>query len=693
MILRSALLFLICTTISAQGDEAIIDHDDNDRRHLQQPAQEGEVVFDILTGEQITPSATSNESPVPAPTPAFLEDGIISGTVYNDVNGNGQRDQASSSSQEESPVSGVIVDLFNCDTGAQEGYTTTNSNGYYALSISEKYLPEDTTSKNCYYIQYTVLDDTDNDDSDTTVFTTPPNGETSDIYLGRGETIPNVDAGIMQELLGGSNGVFTEWTSYFPTFAPSVSMGTEDEADGASFESTVTPTLSPTLEQMTTTSPEVEETEAAIDEQDNESIVNLRSSVRLQLSNIDTRMKRDTLSLFESVCADFLNSQIKNDSTAVPPLNDLNCNVLRQDIVEQERARVRRQRRLRSLRLGRFLDESTEPVNDGSTSTTTATTTSSSISSSSSLIVRVRVMGHTNKTSSVQEAADVKFRDVLVKTFNDQGTQFTKALKEESASSMESSSETAEYFNDVGTITSVVSSEVIGGASGAQKSSEGNKEGGGNKGVVAAIVVCIVIGSVFVIGLITLRKRRRRRKQSNQSTETNADTAGGMSDVGGNSGGSGSSSSDSMAISKAFLRSAVPRFNTDSPPCTPPSNITAASSFSPNSMCSYVGSDGEVEILQDGLDAHPNALIRRDVMAPPGQLGLLVKGNANTIGYGPAVHVIKPGSPMEGLLHVEDRIVAINDVDTREFSAEDIIQVMTDTNGSERKITVLSDQP
>ena len=652
------------------------------------------------------PSTTSNESPVPAPTPAFLEDGIISGTVYNDVNGNGQRDQASSSSQEESPVSGVIVDLFNCHTGAQEGYTTTNSNGYYSLSISEKYLPEDTASKNCYYVQYTVLDDTDNDDSDTTVFTTPPNGETSDIYLGRGETILNVDAGIMQEVLdgGGSGGEFTDWTTYFPTFAPSVSTGTEDEADGASSESTVTPTLSPTLGQMSTTSPEVEDTEAGIDEeveaeaatltndeQGNESMVHLRSSVRLQLSNIDTRMRRDALSLFESVCAEFLNSQIKNVSSAIPPLYDLNCNVLRQEIVKQERVRMRRQRHLRSLRLGRFLDESTETVNDGSTTTTS----SSSSINSSSLNVRVRVMGHTDKTSLVQEATDVKFRDVLVKIFNDQGTQFTNALKEESASSTESSSETAEYFDDVGTITSVVSSEVMGsGASGVQKSSEGNQEGGGNKGVVAAIVVCIVIGSVFVIGLITLRKRRRQREQSNQSTESNADTAGGMSNVGGNSGGnSGSSSSGSMAISKAFRRSAVPRFNTDSPPCTPPSNITAVSSFSPNSMCSYVGSDGEVEIVQDGLEAHPNALIRRDVMAPPGKLGLLVTGNANTIGYGPAVHVIKPGSPMEGLLHVEDRIVAINDVDTREFSAEDIIRVMADTSGNERKITVLSDQP
>ena len=256
-----------------------------------------------------------------------------------------------------------------------------------------------------------------------------------------------------------------------------------------------------------------------------------------------------------------------------------------------------------------------------------------------------------------------------------------------------------------------------GNASGAQSSSSsdgGDSSSGGNKGIVAAIIVCLVLGTGIWVGLFMVMKRRRKIDQVNQSTESNAGTAGGdiMSNTnfdgsgeedGGGGGGGGRNSSldsvvgSSMAIFKAFPR--VPRFNTDSPPCTPPSNITAASSFSPNSMCSYVGSDGEVEIVEDDssllLEDHPNAPIRRDVMAPPGKLGLLVTGDASTaeFGLGPSIHTIQPGSPMVGLLHIGDRIVSINDVDTREFSAEEIIQVMAETSGGERKITVLSDQP
>ena len=691
------------------------------------------------------------------------------------MNGNAQRDSAT-----DTPIVGVMVDLFNCNTGAQEGSTTTNKDGYYALSISEKYLSQDTASKNCYYIQFTATttsttttttdDDTTTttDIMDTSVFTTPPNGETLDIYVGRGESILNVDAGIntMQEQQLGSD-TFTEWNdsnTYFPTFAPTNSMGMEEEdAMGESAESSssigVFPTPSPTFGQMNEMEIEDEEeegegidsellddeTESATttttttaDEQTNhENMILLRSSVRLQLSNIATRMDRDALSLFESVCATFLNSQIiENDSSAVSAVSssssqfslyDLNCNVLRQEIVEQEALRVRVRRRRRGLRLGRrTADETTTTANDDSSSG------SNSSSSSRSLNIRVRVMGYTDKTSSVQDATDVKFRDVLVKTFNEYGDQFTDALKEESAlllastsssstsssSSAESALETAEYFEPLGTVRFVVSSQGNNGnggggnASGAQSSSSsdgGDSSSGGNKGIVAAIIVCLVLGTGIWVGLFMVMKRRRKIDQVNQSTESNAGTAGGdMSNTnfngsGEDDGGDGRNSSldsvvgSSMAIFKAFPR--VPRFNTDSPPCTPPSNITAASSFSPNSMCSYVGSDGEVEIVEDDssllLEDHPNAPIRRDVMAPPGKLGLLVTGDASTaeFGLGPSIHTIQPGSPMVGLLHIGDRIVSINDVDTREFSAEEIIQVMAETSGGERKITVLSDQP
>ena len=63
---------------------------------------------------------------------------------------------------------------------------------------------------------------------------------------------------------------------------------------------------------------------------------------------------------------------------------------------------------------------------------------------------------------------------------------------------------------------------------------------------------------------------------------------------------------------------------------------------------------------------------------------------ANTRGWGPAIHTIRPGSPMHGKLFVNDIIAAVNDVDTREYTAEMITQVMKDTVNEERKITVLS---
>jgi C-terminal processing protease CtpA/Prc len=51
---------------------------------------------------------------------------------------------------------------------------------------------------------------------------------------------------------------------------------------------------------------------------------------------------------------------------------------------------------------------------------------------------------------------------------------------------------------------------------------------------------------------------------------------------------------------------------------------------------------------------------------------------------------MREGSPMEGLIFVNDIIIAINDVNTREYTATQITQMMKETVGQERKITVLS---
>ena len=57
--------------------------------------------------------------------------------------------------------------------------------------------------------------------------------------------------------------------------------------------------------------------------------------------------------------------------------------------------------------------------------------------------------------------------------------------------------------------------------------------------------------------------------------------------------------------------------------------------------------------------------------------------NTRAAGHGPAVHTIRPGSPVKGLVHA-------NGVDTRAFTAEEMTRTMRETAGGERKITVLS---
>ncbi len=111
--------------------------------------------------------------------------------------------------------------------------------------------------------------------------------------------------------------------------------------------------------------------------------------------------------------------------------------------------------------------------------------------------------------------------------------------------------------------------------------------------------------------------------------------------------------------------------------------VTASSSSSSSS--SY---DGENDATRCGS-------VRREVLAPRGKLGVIVANafrpnESGAVRYGPAVFSLKAGSPMAGLLNVGDVIVAIDDVDTSEYTVERLSQLLIDTVGRERKITVLS---
>jgi len=88
--------------------------------------------------------------------------------------------------------------------------------------------------------------------------------------------------------------------------------------------------------------------------------------------------------------------------------------------------------------------------------------------------------------------------------------------------------------------------------------------------------------------------------------------------------------------------------------------------------------------MYDGGD--PLEVVRKDVMAPPGKLGIVVDTSVN----GPIVVRVKPGSPVLTLVNVGDIIVAINDVDTRALTADSISDIMIRSEHITRKLSLIS---
>eukprot|EP00571_Detonula_confervacea_P010983 CAMPEP_0172303910 /NCGR_PEP_ID=MMETSP1058-20130122/5409_1 /TAXON_ID=83371 /ORGANISM="Detonula confervacea, Strain CCMP 353" /LENGTH=702 /DNA_ID=CAMNT_0013014947 /DNA_START=243 /DNA_END=2351 /DNA_ORIENTATION=+ len=697
----------------AQGATAAIDPQPTRlqlQRHLQ---HQNETIID-----------TTSDTDAPTSSPIIQEpqDAIIRGKVYNDMNLNGQQDGATSTTEVEPPVPGVVVKLFSCTTGERVGNPTrTNDDGDYMFTIPGTDLPA--SSKGCYYIQYTV----NNYIVPNAIFTTPQNGETKDIDLGRGE-IHNEKAGIF----GSTDPPTFQWTTYNPTTttrapspapfitipitvvtpvpsgaptvrpteSPMVSIGTLplptdtvfiSETVAASLPptqaptkasviwSTSKPTSSPIVTVVndeppgnnnvvgndvvtnepederpgkqelpnneTLTNPSENEADPAVQDEiesvsNNSDTVNLKSTILIQLSNLQSEMDENNspkITLFEEVCGAFLNGELE---IATPPIYNLKCQVLGQ-ILEEDR-------RLRAL-------------------------------AESNLKVEVEVTGEVGKKPSVQEPKDVPFQELLVGTFTVQGYLFAEALKEEEELRIEegTSEETEAYFVSIGKVRGI-------NTNGAERQ-QGEETDGGTmftKGVIAAIAV----GGVMMLLLLLLIgvKAKRRSKSSSASAS------------------SGSKRSANKSNVKAGTKSARSRVARSRPPTSP--SLTAAPSRSPKSMTSYVAPSpsADSEDVEIGLDpaiitaippsptstSKQRTRIRRDILAPSGKLGIMVANT--TTGYGPAVHTIRRGSPMEGLIYVNDIIVAVNDVDTRKYSAGQITQVMKDTVGEERKISVLS---
>ena len=80
-----------------------------------------------------------------------------------------------------------------------------------------------------------------------------------------------------------------------------------------------------------------------------------------------------------------------------------------------------------------------------------------------------------------------------------------------------------------------------------------------------------------------------------------------------------------------------------------------------------------------------SAIVCRDCFAPPGKLRIVIHSTKD----GPAIHTVKAGSSLTGHVFPGDLIISVDDVDTRSFTAEQVMKMMTARNKYQRKITVL----
>lgn len=143
----------------------------------------GQNIDNVDAGLNQPPAPTS--TPTPTPTPQL---GSIGDTVFRDNNGNGIQDG-------EPGVPNVTVQLKDCSGNVLQS-TTTNSNGNYSFG---------NLSAGCYTIgvplpdgfAYSPQDQGGNDDTDSDV--NPGAGMTSNINLGAGQNLTNVDAGLVPQ--------------------------------------------------------------------------------------------------------------------------------------------------------------------------------------------------------------------------------------------------------------------------------------------------------------------------------------------------------------------------------------------------------------------------------------------------------------------------------------------------------------
>lgn len=113
-----------------------------------------------------------------------------------------------------------------------------------------------------------------------------------------------------------------------------------------------------------------------------------------------------------------------------------------------------------------------------------------------------------------------------------------------------------------------------------------------------------------------------------------------------------------------------------------PSSLLSQAAGSPLTMSGNMKQ--QMSWIDEAGPIPPNR-IRVDVKCPPGKLGIII----DTCSEGPIVHSVKQTSPLEGLIFKGDLVVAVDDEDTREWSAHYLTKLVAKKSMYERKISVM----
>jgi hypothetical protein len=104
------------------------------------------------------------------------------------------------------------------------------------------------------------------------------------------------------------------------------------------------------------------------------------------------------------------------------------------------------------------------------------------------------------------------------------------------------------------------------------------------------------------------------------------------------------------------------------------------------SVASRDSQDEEAPTVSTGQNnSVMSSIVCRDCYAPPGKLHIVIHSTKD----GPAVHTVKEGSSLEGHIFPGDLIISVDNVDTRSYTAEEVMEMMASKSDRERKITVL----